>query len=654
MALDPAYQSRLVALYQWERTALGYDAALGVSIDNSGTEGTVAYTTYTAFRFFISYYSNPTWVAMNTDISNLSAYKFNNSIVTDLGTVSSSLIPEGVEPTAWLTSQYPNVVDGEYVFISYYHPAVPGDNTTVATFAPVMNDKDVAVITSATQILAVCLGQIYGDAAGCTAWDNLFNQVQGELANLQGSNLDINGGLLAIKYQAGANAVLAAGGVVPGKSDGSAVGTGCWTEKEEDYWAIDGYAPAYTNTAYISTKFSSDGAPYSTREFGFFIACKCTQHLKYGDSVTIAINGGSSASKTYQAGDTFSIPVVSATPLALSGGQDGDDTVTWKIKGMVSGALPDYQVVRDIPARYHDPATGFGFDLSIGGIPFALGDSFSLSVEGGTFAWSKNGGAASASLPMDATLIDEGMTALFTPGASPSFVVGDRFRFLAKQPGAPSQVGTPDVAGWLFLQDGASFTATFASATIDAFALAWPVGTPLLLEYSSNGVDGWVSLPPMVAGKGVYTLLLSESVVAGGIRLTMSADGGGSVGCFFAGQALATEDAPDAVTMRRVFDLVHGDKDQAALSVGAAWAGEVSWKHLPVADFNRHLTAIEYTKTTNNAPVIFIPHHQHVDEAVLVKIEADSFDITDMFQYHPNAVEHRKLSLTIPFGPVYR
>ena len=46
--------------------------------------------------------------------------------------------------------------------------------------------------------------------------------------------------------------------------------------------------------------------------------------------------------KAYAAGDTIKIPVIAAAPLELAGGQDGDDTLTWTVRGSAGGAWPDY------------------------------------------------------------------------------------------------------------------------------------------------------------------------------------------------------------------------------------------------------------------------------------------------------------------------
>lgn len=521
----------------------------------------------------------------------------------------------------------------------------------------VLHPLDVDLVKQVTQIMADCLALIWSDADGLTAYDAWITDVQTEIDMLQTDDLgvpEMGYALLYDKYRAGANACLASAGIVPGKSEGSAVSTGCWTELEQDYWEIEGYAPAYSNTAYISTKFSSDGAPYSSKEFGFFIACKCTANLKYGDTLTIRITAGATTSKTFQVGDTFKIPVIAATPLQLSGGQDGDDTVTWKVKGMVSGALDDYPVVLDVPDTYVDTASGFSFDLALGGIPFALGDVFSLSIEGGHFKWRKNSGSWSSSLAVADTLLTDGLTAVFSPGASPSLAPGDFFHFLARQPGAPSNVINPDAAGWRFDDNSATLTCTWGAAvTVDTIALARMTGTPSL-EYSLNGISGWTALPAMTAGRGVWSLALAEALDIKGLRLTVAKAGGASVGWLWAGKVLTTQYAPQEMKLRRVFDMVRGPKDATALQLGEAWAGEVGWPVMDPADFDEHLAMIEACKSANDAPLIFIPHYLHPAEAIFVKILSDSLDLTDEFQFHPDDATMRLQALTLPFAPVFR
>jgi hypothetical protein len=565
MAMDTEYQTRLVALYTWQKTALGYD--LGITAGDTGIDMT-------------------------------------------------------------------------------------------------MNYADVLMIKSVTQILAGCLALVWGSPAGRTAYDAWFTALQTELAALQTKNFNDFGqaviDILMEKYKAGANEVLASAGIVPGKSEGSAVSTGCWTSQDVDYWEIPGYAPAYTNTAYVSTKFSSDGTPYSSKEFGFFIACKCPNLLKHGDSAAINISGGAEVSKTWQVGDTFAIPLIAATPLVLSGGQDGNDTVTWKVKGMVSGALPDYNVVLNTPAPYLHSASGFGFSMALGGIPFALGDSFSLAIEGGHFKWRKGSGSWSADLAIGTTVLSDGLSAVFSPGAAPSFAPGDFFSFAAQQPAAPANVAATDPSGWSFTGNSATLTAAWAAAVLlDTIGLARIVpnvagnAVTAALEYSLDGSTGWTAMAAPVTGRGVLSLQLDAALAVKGLRLTVVCTGGATVGWLWAGLALSTEHTPEALKMRRVFDMIHGAKD-SALNIGEAWAGEVAWGMLSQSDFDNHLAMIEDCKRDNDAPLIFIPHHMHPSEGVLVRIQADSVDITDEFQFQPDDSTRRLLALTLPLAPVWR
>lgn len=633
MALDTAYQTRLVSLYQWSKTALGFES-------NFLKTAVYGYATYTSA-------GNWTIIAIGHEQSVRDL-----TIPTKLGTVT------GLPTSQSLNTAYPAAVNGNNVWFDI------AANTIVTQIN--FNKGDVALIQATTQIMAECLALVWSSAPGLTAYDAWVTEVETEMVIWQLNNSDnyaltqpLNTGYstdfttLLDKYRAGANAVLAAAGIVPGKSEGSAVSTGCWTEKAQDYWEIEGYAPAYTNTAYISTKFSSDGAPYSSKEFGFYIACKCAANLKYGDTLTIQINNSSTTSKTYQTGDTFKIPVIAATPLQLSGGQTGNDTVTWNVRGMTSGTLDSYPVVNDTPARYTDAATGFSFDMTLGGIPFALGDSFSLSAEGGHFQWRKNSGAWSSSVPLADTLLSDGLTAVFSPGAAPSLASGDYFHFVAKQPGAPANVSTPDAAGWSFTGNSATLTAIWAAAvTLDTIGLARMTGTPTF-EYSIDGTTAWTALPAVTVARGVKVAVLAAPITVKGLRLTVAKTGGASVGWLWAGRALSTDYAPQDMKLRRVFDMVRGPKDATALAIGNAWAGEVGWTLMSSTDFDNHLEMIEACKTANDAPIIFIPHYLHPEEAVFVKIQSDSIDLVDEYQFHPDDSTKRLQSLTIPFAPVY-
>lgn len=245
--------------------------------------------------------------------------------------------------------------------------------------------------------------------------------------------------------------VLAAAGIDANFEAASAEGDGCWHDHgDANWWVYQGqtpYLPVFNNVYYHSTieTQNDDGKPVyeSTKEFGFGPRVGCPDLLKYGDVLRVIINGVDGVSgRMYQVGDEFDATIVHATPVEFGGGQIGNDTLTWSVFGSVAGRLDDYALLTTAPAAYSD--AGLGFLITPGGIPFALGDAFTFSVEGGRYHWRRNGGAWSATVDVTPTaVIDAGLTATFVPGVAPSWAANDKWTFRAEAVNGPDGLRQP-------------------------------------------------------------------------------------------------------------------------------------------------------------------------------------------------------------------
>lgn len=207
-----------------------------------------------------------------------------------------------------------------------------------------------------------------------------------------------------------------------------------------------------------------------------------------GDKVILRISG-IDGTRPYSVGDSAKVSLVAGGPAYLAGGVDGDDTQTWAVSGSVDGPLTPYLLTALEPAYHHG---GAEVQLNRGGIPFALGDAFTLGIESGQYHWRRDSGAWSSAADIEAgalTLVD-GLTAEFVPGAAPSFLAGDAWTFTARQPYAPTHIQTPDVAAWAWSGTGANLVIALGAETdISVLALArysLPSGATVLIE----GGDG--------------------------------------------------------------------------------------------------------------------------------------------------------------------
>lgn len=260
------------------------------------------------------------------------------------------------------------------------------------------------------------------------------------------------------RYRAQMSEVLLAAGIDTNFEQASDNGDGCWLDAKASAWfAYTGsdrpYAPIQPGV-YYHTSASECGATgnivyNSTHEWGFGPKFGCPDKLKFGDIIRVTITGtGNSAggANGYQQGDTFTATVVHADPLQLTGGQDGDDTLTWSVTGTVHGLFAPYGLVTTEP---FDPVAntyldaGLTFLITPGAIDFRLGDSFRFEVEGGRFKYRFNGGSWSANTQIadSVTLTGgNGLVANFIAGEAPSYVALDTWSFIAEAVNGPKGI----------------------------------------------------------------------------------------------------------------------------------------------------------------------------------------------------------------------
>jgi len=460
------------------------------------------------------------------------------------------------------------------------------------------------------------------------------------------------------RYSAKMDALGIGLGIVPGKAEGSSVGgAACWSDPGDGFaWMAPGYLPAFTNRAWHSAKRNLDGDIVSTREFALAIKCACPEHLKEGDSITITIAEVTGGGKSYQLGDSFRVPVINASTLYLAGGVDGDDTHTWSVTGNVSGNLADYAVVDAAEVAYS--AGGVGFTIYRGGIPFSLGDQFQFAVEGGQYRWRKDGAAwsAAADIPDAPVVLSNGVSADFQAGAAPSYVSGDSHSFLARQPYAPSHVQAPQDDAWQWDGIGAALTANLGSAQdIDAFMLArhsLPEGATITIEGGPDGAS-WPESIALIWREGVIAELLSTDWNVTWLRITVANASGGSIGWWWAGQALSTEYSAGKVSLRRNYAISRGaGLNPSGLFAGKGRGGEIAWNtFLSQTDLDKLLLMLDHVKV-NDEPIVVLPHQDHPQEAALVNIEVDDVDIDDDYQFQPDDINNRLLSLRLPLAAV--
>ena len=696
MAIDTEYLNRIKLLYQWREDSVRANTDYGAS--------TTIPAVPASYRVVVNIWDDV--YQQNNDQPQFELVSVNSwATLEDLESVVASFtdgpVPgtlphslphigisislEGVAFTLAATHLSP---DEELTYLDeWLHPlsiqvAWQATAASPATTLPAYFDAaevDITLLDNAIGILSGCLAEIYLSADARTDWDTLLAEVQADFSLIDDNpfnDVQDTGKAGAInymeRYRATCDNIRLTAGVLPkGSASGSIAGDGCWRDDESaTHWWVDSdgiYLPIFTNQAYVSvvpssgTGASADvpaGAPFSTKEFGLYIAASCEERLKEGDQVVIKILGVD-GDRPYSVGDDAVIAVVGGGPAYLSGGVTGDDTLTFAVSGSVDGPLDPYALTALEPS-YID--AGIEVQINRGGIPFALGDTFTLGIETGQFRWRRDGGAWSTAADIEdgALALADGLTVEFVPGAAPSFLDGDAWIFSARQPYAPANLQTPDAAVWAWSGTGANIIINLGAETdISALALArysLPTGATVLIE----GGDGstWPKSQSMDVSGAVSVAMLADIWSVTHLRLTVASATGGSIGWLWAGLPLATTYSAARCRMARSYAIQRGGSiNPSSQFLGAGQAGEIAWdadsSPLLQSDLDAVLAMLDHMQRQAE-PMILVPHFLHASESGLVRVETDSIDPQEYFQLQPDNSAHRIISLDLELRAVHQ
>lgn len=468
------------------------------------------------------------------------------------------------------------------------------------------------------------------------------------------------------KYEAKMDWVRTIAGIAPKASAGSA-GSPCWRDYGDSHWWEDtsgDYLPVFTNQPYVSVKRHIDGSIVSTQEFGFGLVTQCGHRLKEGDRITIRI-AGTHNQTAWAEGDRFVIPIIGAASAPLTGGANGDPTQTWTVRSSVLGALADYAWLASAPAPWaHAPAT---VHLSPGGIAFEVGDSVSFDIEGGALRWRRDGGAWNDADLYGATPLDlgDGLLLQAQPGAAPSFLGGDTWQFSAVATYGTQRMRQPRI-GQAYAWDG-------AAVTLDIDLLTAQPLEAVMLAMHGIAPDATVVVGGGLAAANEWTLpadvhpgiILAVLPVVDGdpapqaryLRVTITGAGaGGSVGWMWAGMGWQPTVGPSRMTMKRQYGLARGAGiNPAALYRGAGTGGRWSWNLQEgaalLADNARALLGlIDHSAAQGLEPVALIPDLRTAGDASIALIDADEIELDEFNNWQDQA--SRAVSVELPLRAV--
>lgn len=410
-----------------------------------------------------------------------------------------------------------------------------------------------------------------------------------------------------------------------------------WEDTGADFWWVfsqetnsRGYLPAFTNVVYHSAVRDNGGFPYSTQEFAFVIKVACTNKLQEGDQIILNLDTGDAA---YVVGDHWEVDIVAGASGSFYGGVDGDNTLTWDVRGSSSGALGTYAVEDGNETAYS--ANGLEFTIYRGQIPFSAGDRFTFSVEGGAWRWrfDDDDWAEETGFPDAATTLANGLSARCVAGSAPSFVAGDQYRWAIEQPAAPSHVADSFEDCWTFSAADSAWTATWGEAVDVSVVIVarhtLPVGSTLTVTGTASAEAQFSE--ERTVGTEPVVIVLDTTAGIDALTVQSSADGG-SIGWIFAGDPPGIGGDAE-VSMRPAWAMIRSGLN-GAVARGRQDNAELRWDYL-TAEEAEHLAAIfDHSKSAGDQPLAYVPSLASDQPKLrLVRFSSDDLALPDLYAW---------------------
>lgn len=445
-----------------------------------------------------------------------------------------------------------------------------------------------------------------------------------------------------------ANAYIA-GDLLPPFDAATRTGNAVWQDHNESHWFVsqDGLLPIQPGWYYHSAKMVPDDngedVPTATREFGIGVAIGCIELLNVGDKLIITTSPYANGRATYQQGDYIEWEIVRADPVALGGGQTGNDTITFSVRGSDVGPLADYALVTTALTPYSNG--GLSFSITPGGIDFATGDRWTFSAEGGEFRWRADGGSWTTADIAATVSLTSGVSAAFAVGETPSFAVGDTYQLTALAVNGAGEARSPD-DGAMSWTGSQTLTITPSPSTAVACLLIAHHTIASTATITLSGSDDNFATSPFSAtvpwAKGTIGYLLPTAATYAKWRVSINE--AGSIGWLYLGSGaqltLPTGKVEAGDWRQRIYP------QTAARS--RAIAGDIVHSAVTQASFDALLTNFEAALTDDDGRIGIV---SKAGDGAFVRLDGDVLQLTDarLFQ---SAAADRLLSLTVPVAVI--
>lgn len=456
------------------------------------------------------------------------------------------------------------------------------------------------------------------------------------------------------KWRTWCTDVLAAAGIERNFDQAGVNGDGCWQDygDSEYWWAFNGdepYLPIQDGHYHHEAMMGMDenGKPFasSTKRWGFGPRWGCPNALQVNDQLKITISGVTGAGRGYQQGDTFNVRTNRAEPLPLTGGQTGDDTLTWSVVAGALGRLPDYALVTTAVAPYAwaatSPAVGsIGFRINPGGIRYQLGDKYEIWVEGGQFRWRVNGGAWSSPADIAAAALLDGLSVDFVGGIAPSWAAGDVWSFRAEATSGVDNLRspTPGECVWtgattieIAPAEGETVGLLIAGHRIPSDATITLIGsddgfstTPLSVPIPWRRGDIWHAI---TANHAAYRLTINRS---------------GAARWLYLGASTQMQIRTGITELGRLTKRVRLPSLTARRGLGAT----IEHEALTQASVDRLLDMLSHAAEHDDLLLAIVPNDGEPDVG-LVRYNADAIEITDELGFQPTDPANRLQRVTV-------
>lgn len=444
-----------------------------------------------------------------------------------------------------------------------------------------------------------------------------------------------------------ANAYIA-GNLLPPFDVATRTGNAVWQDHGGDYWFVsqDGLLPIQPGHYYHSARMQPTDVggeePVSTREFGFGPAVGCPENLIVGDKLIVRTFPYANGRATYQQGDVIEWEIVRADPVQFGGGQAGDDTLTFGVRGSVVGALADYSLVTTAPAGYSNG--GLAFSIAPGAIGFAAGDRWTFSAEGGEFRWRIDGGSWTTADIAATVALSGGITARFVAGATPSWADGDAYQLRMLATSGAGRARTPSDESMAWNGSTQIDITPAGSGTADTLLIALHTIASTATVTLTGSNDNWATTAVTHAvpwSAGTMALLFASATCA---KWRLVVNESGSIGWLYLGVperpiVSGTADTVEHGNWRRRVRLANGQRPRAL-------GGSVTHNDCSQASIDDLLTAIEYAHANDDGRIGAVSPE---GEGSLCTV-ADEIDIDDVYGFQAPAAD-RRLSITMTLTP---